>query len=450
MQGGIPSRTHGIVLAGGYGTRIGNPSSIKNNMFPVAKPALPVGNQPAMLGVLLAMREMGVDTVTIASKHVEHTIRRVIGDGSAFGLKVDYFDMERDGIEDWGTAWTVDRWLLKNRNQIGRLDTIIVLSGDTIWDRSISGNLIKAWQASNAWAQIAVCDSPWPDIFGSYGIVQPVDHYLSQAYARYMEDCRQACGEPDAVTQARINYTKAINQALVPHRGNSLPIINFVEKPGEGEFEKHVSNLGNASIYVFLAEVFNYYRLHPTSVNKTLGRGFADFGYKMFQEGFVADRIPFEAFITPQDWYWLDIGTPKKLLQANFDIMSGRYLDGTLGYELRPGIWLGQNVRASEKALAALTGPVVIGDSVTIEDDCQIGPNVVIGRGWVIRAGAKISSSVLFPPYYADRLDHIKIVKPGTIIENSILAGGEIEAGEPIVDMVVVVAPDKSLKFSSL
>jgi NDP-sugar pyrophosphorylase family protein len=209
--------------------------------------------------------------------------------------------------------------------------------------------------------------------------------------------------------------------------------------------------LGNASIYALLGEIFELYKDHPTDPKRTISHTFADFGYKLFQEGFVQDQIPFEAFITPPNWYWLDIGTPRKLLQANFDIMSGRYKDGTLGHEIRPGIWLGRDVRISEATLAALKPPVVIGDSVIIDgNDSEIGPDVAIGPEWEIHGPVKIKSCVLLGPCYEDRLDHIKILRPGVSVEGSILAGGIIESADPIVNKVVVIDPSSQLRFSDL
>ncbi|MDI6731924.1 MAG: hypothetical protein QME05_05040 [Candidatus Margulisbacteria bacterium] len=118
--------------------------------------------------------------------------------------------------------------------------------------------------------------------------------------------------------------------------------------------------------------------------------------------------------------------------------------------EIRPGVWIGRGVRANQATLNALRPPVIIGNFVTLEEGAIVGPNVVIGQDWIIQSGAKVSGSLLLPPFYEDRLDAFKVVHPGTEIRECIIAGGEINRGQTHEKKIIVVAPNGELAVSAL
>lgn len=153
--------------------------------------------------------------------------------------------------------------------------------------------------------------------------------------------------------------------------------VSFTEKPKPGE-EK--SNFINAGIYVFEPDVLDYIPGgKPVSVEK-------DTFPLLLKKGV---RIA----VYRGNSYWIDIGTPKKYMQAHKDIFDGRCsvrennfasskIYGAVGADIHPS--------------AKISGPVWLGKNVHIGANACIGPNVVIGDGFQGGRGCVIRNSVIW------------------------------------------------------
>jgi dTDP-glucose pyrophosphorylase/CBS domain-containing protein len=75
-----------VVMAGGFGTRL---QPLTNNL---PKPMLPVGDRPIMEHIIDQMRNAGIGKVNISTHYKGDKIREHFGDGSTFGLKIDYIN----------------------------------------------------------------------------------------------------------------------------------------------------------------------------------------------------------------------------------------------------------------------------------------------------------------------------------------------------------------------
>jgi NDP-sugar pyrophosphorylase family protein len=73
-----------VILAGGKGTRLGPFTTI------LPKPLLPIGGQAILELVIDRLRLCGFTRVTLAVGHLSHLIEAVFGDGSAYGVSIDY------------------------------------------------------------------------------------------------------------------------------------------------------------------------------------------------------------------------------------------------------------------------------------------------------------------------------------------------------------------------
>lgn len=74
-----------IILAGGKGTRLRPYTTL------IPKPLVPLGGKYSILEIIiLQLRKAGFTHITLAVNHLSHLIMAYFGDGSRFGLKLDY------------------------------------------------------------------------------------------------------------------------------------------------------------------------------------------------------------------------------------------------------------------------------------------------------------------------------------------------------------------------
>ena len=73
-----------IILAGGKGTRLA-PYTIS---FP--KPLVPVGDMPILEIVIRQLKAAGFSRVTMAVGHLAELLMAYFGDGSRWGVSIDY------------------------------------------------------------------------------------------------------------------------------------------------------------------------------------------------------------------------------------------------------------------------------------------------------------------------------------------------------------------------
>jgi len=100
---------------------------------------------------------------------------------------------------------------------------------------------------------------------------------------------------------------------------------------------------------------------------------------------------------------WNDLGTPERYLEANEDVLGGRFPLGRFhgaspfaGHEPfgHPGVWLGPGARIEHGA--ALHAPALIGAGARIEAGATVGPSAVVGARARIAAGARVAHAVVW------------------------------------------------------
>ncbi|MCW3016038.1 MAG: nucleoside-diphosphate-sugar pyrophosphorylase [Solirubrobacterales bacterium] len=129
--------TRAIILAGGRGTRL------RPYTTTIPKPLMPVGDRPILDVVLRQLRHFGFGRVTIVTGHLAELIEAYTGDGSRYGLQVDYYRED----EALGTVGALAL--------LGGLDEpFLVLNGDVLTDLDYRA-LVDGHRASDAVATIA-------------------------------------------------------------------------------------------------------------------------------------------------------------------------------------------------------------------------------------------------------------------------------------------------------
>lgn len=108
-----------FILSGGLGTRLGAVAK------DIPKAMVPVAGKPFVAHQLGLLRREGVTHCVMCLSHLQEKIVEFVGDGSAFGLSVDY---SFDGERRLGTGGAVKQALLKAGQHLA------VLYGDTYLD----------------------------------------------------------------------------------------------------------------------------------------------------------------------------------------------------------------------------------------------------------------------------------------------------------------------------
>ncbi|RIE15929.1 nucleotidyltransferase family protein, partial [Candidatus Cryosericum septentrionale] len=107
-----------VILAGGFGTRL-RPLTVN-----LPKPMVPFANRPMMLHIIRLLKKHGFDDLVVILYHQPDAIRSYFGDGSNFGVKIEYVTSQ----EDLGTAGAVG--LARASLQ----ETFLVIAADIVTD----------------------------------------------------------------------------------------------------------------------------------------------------------------------------------------------------------------------------------------------------------------------------------------------------------------------------
>ena len=127
-----------VILAGGKGTRLRPYTTV----FP--KPLVPVGDVPILEIVLRQLKRYGVTDITLAVGHLAELLQAFFGDGSKFGLNIDY-SFEDKPLGTVGPLGLID----------GLDEDFLVLNGDLLTTLPF-GDLMDTHKREDAAATIAV------------------------------------------------------------------------------------------------------------------------------------------------------------------------------------------------------------------------------------------------------------------------------------------------------
>lgn len=124
-----------VIMAGGKGTRI---ASVKSD---VPKPMIPIAGKPILEWQIECLRTQGLTDITLVIGYLGHAIEEYFGNGSKFGVKIDYF------VEDHplGTAGALFKMNLQ--------EDFLLLCGDVILDVDYH-RFIDFHRTNKAWASL--------------------------------------------------------------------------------------------------------------------------------------------------------------------------------------------------------------------------------------------------------------------------------------------------------
>lgn len=190
-----------------------------------------------------------------------------------------------------------------------------------------------------------------------------------------MVDFHVARKSAATIALARVSDPTSYGMVMVKPDGK---VARFLEKPAWDQVSVRSINAG---VYILEPEVLKF--IPPNreiSIERETFPVLLDAG------------LPFYSYREP--FYWLDIGTPEKLMQAHFDLLDRRIFTNLNGTRVSDHVWVDDSSLLGEGV--NLIPPVFIGPHAKVGDGSIIGPYVVIGEHAIVENECEIRRSVLY------------------------------------------------------
>ena len=128
---------HAVILAGGKGTRL-RPFTLA-----IPKPLVPIGEIPIIELLIRQLQAQGFARITISVGHMAALIRTFCGDGSQWGIPIDY------AVEDEPLGTVGGLGIIEGFDD----DRVLVVNGDTLTDLDFAA----AYHAHNQADAATIC-----------------------------------------------------------------------------------------------------------------------------------------------------------------------------------------------------------------------------------------------------------------------------------------------------
>ena len=183
------------------------------------------------------------------------------------------------------------------------------------------------------------------------------------------------------------------------HRHEDGEITEFLEKPEPDQIDTDEINAG---AYLLERSVLDEI---PPDQNVSIER---EVFPKLIGNGLYGIR---------QEGYWIDIGTPERFLEANWDILEGRVETIHGGFDEAKMVGEGSEVAEG----AELRAPCVVGGRSRIADGAVIERSVLLD-GCTVEEGATVKNSILSADVTVGR---------GTDLDGEVIGEGDVVEGAP-------------------
>ncbi len=352
-----------VIMAGGFGTRL-RPLTIN-----LPKPMAPVMNKPMMEHILDILIREDIREITSLLYFQPETIENHFGDGSRWGVKMNYIG----AADDLGTAGCV-----KNAEEILN-EPFIIISGDVLTDFDLS-KAIAFHRERKALATMVLTRVESPLAFGI--VITDEDGRIN----RFLE--KPSWGEV---------FSDTINTGIYILEPE---VLKYIPKGKEFDFSKDLFPLllkEKQSLYGYIAD--GYWKDIGNLTEYRLA-------HRDILEGKVKVNIPGEKMEDKNVWLGKD---------ARVDFTAKLTGSVVIGDNCK----VGPNVKISNSVIGkncVIEEGTVISDSV-IWDDAIIGKNVslqenIVGKGALIKENAFLGIGAIVS-------DHCKIGK-GSIIKDDV------------------------------
>jgi NDP-sugar pyrophosphorylase family protein len=201
-----------VILAGGKGSRLAPYTTV------LPKPLMPIGDMPILEVVIRQLARHGFKDLTLAVGHLAELVMAYCGDGSKFGVNLDYSREQ----EPLGTAGPIS--LIPDLSQ-----TFLVMNGDLLSTLDYSA----MWKHHQDRGAIATLASYRRDIKIDLGVIESEDGWVSDYIEKPTYHYSVSTGiyifEPEVLTcidrARRLDLPELILRLL--KAGQKVNIYNF-------------------------------------------------------------------------------------------------------------------------------------------------------------------------------------------------------------------------------
>jgi mannose-1-phosphate guanylyltransferase len=350
-----------LILAGGEGTRLRPLTST------VPKPVVPLVDRPFIAFMLDWLRAHGIEEVVMSCGHLASGVRSVLGDGSAYGVRLRYVEEPRP--LGTGGALKLAESLLDER--------FLMLNGDVLTDIDLTAQL-EQHERTGARATLALVAVDDPS---AYGLVQTRD---DGEVIEFIEKPSADEIDTNSISAGAYVLEREVLDLLEAERPASIEREVFPRLVGNGLYgclaDAYWLDIGTPERY--LTGTFDILEgTVTTGVAERMGRG----GVHVAPDAENAGQI-----------------VPAALVGAGCRIAPGARLGGRV--VVGNGASIGENTHVEEAVIldgaeiganCTLRGCVVaararIGDHTHVNGHSVIGPDAVIGAHNLIANGARV------------------------------------------------------------
>jgi mannose-1-phosphate guanylyltransferase len=317
-----------VILVGGEGTRLRPLTST------VPKPVVPLVDRPFIAFMIEWLRRHGIEDVIMSCGFLATSVRNVLGDGSAFGIRLRF--VEEPDPRGTAGALKFAESMLDER--------FLMLNGDVLTDIDLTAQ-ISQHERTGARATLALVPVEDPT---AYGLVRLTpEHAVGEFVEKPSSDQLEEAG--GAWVAGRVTADRPLHA---------------------------YTNLISAGAYVLERDVLE---LVPPDRNVSIER---EVWPRLIGNGLYG---------FPSESYWLDIGTPERYLKGTFDIIEGNVHTAVrerLGSDFMA---LAPDVRVEGRAIP----PAVLEPGVHVAANAHVGSLVVLGQGVTVGAGSIVERAVI-------------------------------------------------------
>jgi NDP-sugar pyrophosphorylase family protein len=219
---------HAIILAGGKGVRLRPYTTL------LPKPLVPIGEDHSIMEIVLSqLARSGFHRVTLAISHLGELIRSYVGDGSRWGVDIDYSLPEEMPLGTLGPVLRV----------LDRLpEKFLVMNGDVLTDLDYA-DLMRRHGESDAPLTVATCQR---QARIDYGVLTTKDGHVVEFTEKPTIDYRVSMGVYACSKRTLASYTPGL-----PFGFDEL-VLDMLERgtpPQEYAFDGYWFDIGKPDDY---------------------------------------------------------------------------------------------------------------------------------------------------------------------------------------------------------